>query len=133
MPAAFLSPLIVRALSHDELKASRSSAQLYQLVGDFVFDSEIVGRVTVPDGFVTDFASVPRLSKWFVDDDSPEILFASCVHDYLYSTHDSAPLCTRAQADAVLAEGMAVCGASYLQRKIILLAVRAGGSSHWKK
>jgi hypothetical protein len=132
MPAAFLSPLIIRALSHEELTAARSSAQLYQLVDDFIFDSEIVGRVTVPAGFVTDFASVPTASKWFVDDDSPQILFASVIHDHLYSPHASVD-CTRSQADAVLAEGMALCGASYFQRKVILLAVRTAGGSHWKK
>lgn len=132
MPAAFLSPLVIRALSHEELTALDADRQLYALQSEFVYDSEIVGRVTVPAGFVTDFASVPSASKWFVDDDSPEILFASIIHDYLYSWRASVD-CTRAQADAVLAEGMALCGASYFQRKIILLAVRTAGGSHWKK
>ncbi len=52
----------------------------WQVVSDF----ESYG-VTVPKGFVTDGASVPRIFWWFLDP-ATEAFEAAIVHDYLLQT-----------------------------------------------
>jgi hypothetical protein len=41
--------------------------------------------VTVPDGFVTDLASIPAWARWLFNPYAPETAKAACVHDYLLS------------------------------------------------
>ena len=106
-PAVFAHALILRALSPAELLAFRSSAQLYQLEEDFGFRSSL-GDIVAPAGFLTDFASVPALTKAYLDDDSPAILFGSVIHDWLYTRGGVLEKLTlpRLQADAILREAM---------------------------
>ena len=99
-----------------------------------VFDSAIAGRLIIPAGFVTDFASVPRLPLVFLlaGDTAHE---AAVVHDYLYRR---APLIgtpprpiTRAEADAVFLEAMQATGIPAWRRRLMYAAVRAGGWRPW--
>lgn len=85
-----------------------------------------VRRLTVPTGFITDFASIPRL-LWNLLPPTGRYAKATVIHDYLYRT----PLmATRKQADAVLFEAMKFpCHVSPLVCWIIYLGVRVGG--HW--
>jgi len=53
--------------------------------------------LTVPVGFVTDFASIPPALQSIIRQNGPYLLPA-VVHDYLYWTRS----CTRAQADQIL-------------------------------
>ena len=57
--------------------------------------------VTVPVGFVTDFASIPQALQAIIRANGPYILPA-VVHDYLYWKQS----CTREQADRILLLGM---------------------------
>ncbi len=51
-----------------------------------VYEGRIVGRVEVPEGFETDFASVPRLPlAYLLTGDTAHA--AAVVHDYLVDTH----------------------------------------------
>lgn len=55
----------------------------WRLTQDLVYDSPLLGRqITVPAGFVTDFASVPRVpfAYWIAGDTAHE---AATVHDWL--------------------------------------------------
>jgi len=84
--------------------------------------------VTVPTGFLTDLASIPRLARWFMDGAHPHILRAAILHDYLYQTQARFD---RRQADQILSQAMRCCRATWTERAVVYLAVRAGGWLAW--
>ena len=45
-----------------------------------------LSTVVVPSGFMTDFASIPRLLRWLYSSNSAPWQRAAVLHDYLYST-----------------------------------------------
>jgi hypothetical protein len=116
----FLSPCVLQvADDQDDGK--------WILTADLVYQSDVAKRTfTVPAGFQTDLASVPRLPLVFLlaGDCARE---AAVVHDYLYSTH----LVPRDVADAVLREASEVTGVPAWRRWLMWAGVRVGGSSHW--
>lgn len=122
-----LTPAEVREQSDD-------GSQLYRLREPFVCVSEPFGTVAIPPAFVSNFASIPRSALWYIDDDAPEILFGSIVHDYLYAMQGVTPerQFTRKEADELLRDSMLSCGASRSQAAVVFAAVRAFGGSHWK-
>ncbi len=85
------------------------------------------GLVTVPIGFKTDFASVPRLPLvyWLV---GGRARYASCVHDFLYNKSGV----SRKDADAVFYEAACIGGSKPLSW-LMWLGVRAGGSSRYEE
>lgn len=98
--------------------------------------------ITVPPGFVTDLASIPRWAWTLLPPDGPWVK-AAVIHDFLYRTHGtgvwkghpvsitrSLPY-TRAEADGILREAMADRGVDAFARNIIWAAVRVGGSAGW--
>lgn len=82
-------------------------------------------RITVPQGFRTDFASIPRV-LWNLLPPTGSYGLAAVVHDYLYRTYG---LCTRKQADDVLWEAMTFLKVGWATKAIIYTGVRVGG--HW--
>lgn len=128
----FITPLVIRAYQPAELEDGEK--EMWLLVEDLVVDGTFLGTVVIPKGFATDFASVPGLAKWFVDDDAKEILYPSVLHDWLYSRMGTLPdgrTYTREQADTALRDAMASCGASWFKRATVFRAVRIGGALHW--
>ncbi len=77
-------------------------------------------RVCVPEGFVTDYASVPRL-LWSIFPPAGEYKRAAVVHDYLCTTKT----CSRFMADAVFREAMRELGVPRWRRIAMYYAVRA--------
>ncbi|WP_283149033.1 DUF1353 domain-containing protein [Silvimonas soli] len=97
------------------------------LIAPLVYQSDVAGQTfTVPAGFHTDLASVPRLPVVFLltGDTSRE---AAALHDYLYTEH---PV-PRAIADAVLREASAVTGVPAWRRWLMWAGVRLWGAPHW--
>jgi hypothetical protein len=98
--------------------------------------------ISVPPGFITDLASIPRWAWIILPPDGPWVK-AAIIHDYLYETSGSGiwnsrlssitPVraFTRAEADAVLREAMQNRGVGPIRRTIIYLAVRVGGWAGW--
>lgn len=135
MKSRFLSVLVLIHVS-DSLK---------RLAYPLEFESESLGRViTVPAGFETDLASVPRLPLAY-------LLFggvgdaAAVLHDYAYSGKE--PI-TREQADALFREALgaldhastegkskivkAVAGSWFTVRRAAMwLGVRIAGTGHY--
>lgn len=128
----FIGSLKFRALSLDELRAHKSADQLWELMEPFAFETPSLS-VTVPAGFVSDFASVPRLVRWYVDDDDPAILPGSIVHDYVYGRRGmlEGRKISRAEADALLRDAMLTAGAGKTLAAVVHAAVRLGGGAHW--
>lgn len=106
---------------------------LWELLAPLVFTSGLLGRdITVPTGFVTDFASVPRLPVIYLAEGGKGNK-AAVVHDWLYTLGSTCPgTYTRAQADAVLREALMASGYSSATAALFYAAVRLGGASHWK-
>jgi len=83
--------------------------------------------VTVPAGFITDGASVPRPLWWFIPSWG-SYSRAAVVHDYLClqlaqgTPHASAP--TRKAADAIFYDAMVDCGVNTTVRFLMWAAVR---------
>lgn len=107
-------------------------AGLWTLLADFSYRSDTLEKiVTVPEGFVTDFASVPRIpfAYWFAGGKGDK---AAVIHDYLYSIGAAHPgSIDRTTADAVLREAMLASGYNSALAWGFYQAVRAGGASHW--
>ena len=120
--SAFLSELQVEnATGEDDGK--------WRLTAPLIYQSDVAGRVfTVPTGFVSDYASVPRapLVYWLCGDTST---LASVVHDAIYTYH----WVPRDMADKVLREASAVTGVAAWRRALMYWGVRVGGASHWDK
>lgn len=96
-----------------------------------IYQSDILGIITVPVGFETDFASVPRVPfifELFGDRAHREAV----IHDYLYRK-DSNPLATFSQANNVFFEAMRVRGKSWLVCHGMYWGVVIGGYFSYHK
>ena len=92
-----------------------------------IYESDTAKQtITVPAGFQTDLASVPRLPLvYLLTGDTARS--AAVVHDWLYSSS----LVSRKVADAVLREASEVSGVPAWRRWLMWAGVRLGGSSHY--
>ena len=127
--SAFMTSLSMTALTHPKTGLpllTRQGRQLYRINQDLVYVSDIAGTITVPAGFVSDLASIPRLPLIYLllngIADEPGV-----VHDYLYST-GKVP---RAMADQVLREACLLTGVPAWKADLIYVGVRVGGASHY--
>jgi hypothetical protein len=82
--------------------------------------------ITVPAGFVTDFASIPR-ALWTELSPVGEHERAAIVHDYLYWFQP----CEREETDNLLMIAMREGGVSDLQRGAVYAGVRVGSADAW--
>jgi len=82
--------------------------------------------VTVPAGFVTDLASIPRPARALVSPNGTSRR-AAVLHDWLYCLRAGA----RAEADALFLEALEADGVGWFTRRVMWLAVRAGGWVYW--
>jgi hypothetical protein len=93
--------------------------------------------ITVPAGFVTDLASIPRPVWALLPPDGPWAK-AAVVHDFLYRTGGTGRLWgevgvsrhtpySRAEADNILRGAMASLQVPWIKRQIIWIGVRIGG------
>lgn len=89
-----------------------------------------VDRTTyvVPEGFKTDFASIPRIF-WILLPPWGEYSKAAVVHDYFYATH----IVSRKEADDLFLELMKYYKVSFIKRQAIYIAVRTFGWIAWDK
>lgn len=93
--------------------------------------------ITVPSGFCTDFASVPR-GLWNVFPPAGRYAPAAVLHDFLYQhgqvlTADLAVEISRAYADSVLRRASGDLGVSWIVRAWMWAGVRTAGWLIWKK
>lgn len=83
-------------------------------------------RITVPQGFVTDFASTPRWI-WSMLPPFGTYQKASVVHDYLYWMQD----CSKEQADKLLYIAMTEGNVDPVKRWLIYQGVKDFGDGAW--
>lgn len=112
------------------LAGIRRGSRTFMLTAPFRYDSRI-GWLTVPAGFLTDGASVPRIF-WNIFSPTGSYFEAALTHDYLYSNVSKWHI-DRAMADKIFLDAMGEIGVGWLTRKTIYRAVRLGGWKGYKK
>lgn len=100
----------------------------HELLQPLVFESKLIDEIIVPAGFITDFASTPRLPivYWLTGNTSHR---SAVIHDYLYHTGTV----SRKTADKVFLEAMESRGVPKWRRLSMYRAVRLFGHNHYKK
>jgi len=85
-------------------------------------------KIRVHEGFITDFASVPRFLWWLI---SPWGKYgkATIIHDCIYQHHH---IYDRKQADDIFLEAMTVLKVKNWKKYIMYLAVRLFGLPAWR-
>lgn len=117
------------AVFQSTLKVEQIDARNWKLLETFIYDSDVVAqRIIIPAGFVTDFASVPRVPIAY-------LLFggransAATVHDWLYTTG----MFPKRQCDAVFYEAMRASGVRLDIAWWMWLGVAWGGGRAWRE
>ena len=114
-----------------ECQDTSVGVRVWRIVAPFSFHSAERQRViNVPEGFLTDFASVPRL-LWSIAPPSGEYDPAACVHDF--AVRNRKPLsislyaCHRIFREALLTCGTAKWKAEAMYRAVLLFNWLAPG------
>jgi hypothetical protein len=113
----FLSTLDIRYVG-------KNDEEKWELLQPFVYQSDVAGiTITVPAGYITDLASVPRfpLAYWLT---GGKAKLASVPHDFLCETK----LVSREMADKVFLEAAELAGVPGWRRSVMWTAVRAYGA-----
>jgi len=109
MKPMFLDPLVVEVVPEG-----------YRLTQPFRY-AHGLEVLEVPAGFVTNFASIPRIARVLITGHGKD-RYAATLHDYLYSIKYD-----RREADAIFLEAMEVCKVGFFTRHAMHKAVRAAG------
>ncbi len=122
----FLNTVKVELIPNSDPPRWRLTEDLKYVTSHF-WEGRLIGLIEVPDGFETDFASVPRLPVvWLLAGDTAHQ--PAVVHDWLYVNRKF----SRSTADAIFAEAMATIGVPLWRRAAMWLAVRIFGYGAWK-
>lgn len=128
MTSRFRTPLIAEELDTGEAR----------LVEPLVYEGND-DTFTVPVGFVTDFASVPRL-LWLLFPPRGKHTKAAVLHDYLYRCKPgsmenvfSGPTISRLDADGLFYRAMREDGTKLIRAWIMYTAVRWFGWIPWRQ
>lgn len=127
---------LVRAIDRYEAEERGLSGDRtwWLYMADFEFVSSKWGSIVVPEGMITDFASVPKIVQSVYPNDDPILLYPSAAHDLLFQPRpdgsrgwlaDGRQLSLE-EANEVLIEGMFFCGASVVDRVNVKIAVEIG-------
>jgi len=90
----------------------------YTRDGDIIF--------TIPEGFITDFASIPKIFRNIIGKMERHMPCA-ILHDYLYATG----CVSKKEADMYFLESMKEEKVRWLKRKAMYYAVKFGGLMAW--
>ena len=101
----------------------------FELVGDYVYQIEEYS-IRVPKGFVTDYASIPRIFRAIILPYGKHS-GASVVHDYLYSKDCDLDI-ERKKADKIFLEILKEEGVNPILARLMYIAVRVFGKIRYK-
>ena len=112
-----------------KLQVEELDDERWKVLAPFLYESKLLDlTVVVAEGFITDFASVPRVP--FIFDVLGDIAHGpAVVHDWLYMKGTY----SRFMADRVLLEAMKSEGLVLWKRYQIYLGVRIGGWKAWNE
>lgn len=100
----------------------------YILVSPFKYQTKAGKVITVPKGFKTDFASIPRIFRTLIHGHD-RTRKPAVIHDYLYDR----AIGTRKEADKIFLEALEESGVSSVKRRAMYWAVRIGGRGSWSR
>jgi len=112
---------------HDPLIVEMMSGRKWKVVKEFTFHAANDDIISVPAGFITDLASIPRV-LWNILPPNGKYGKASVVHDYLYVE----AIGNKKYADNIFLEAMELLGVGYFKRYSMYWAVRAFGKGSYK-
>lgn len=113
----FITPLLTQKISDDD----------FELISDFVYRVSDTHFITVPKGFRTDGASIPRAFWSTVGHPFEEYFESAVIHDYLYRKG----IGTKKNADKIFLQAMTDQGVNPIKRKIMYYAVKMFGRGAW--
>ena len=118
----FLNDLMVKSLNDER----------WELTEPLRYETREGEIIVVPKGFITDFASVPRIPiAFFLAGNTAHK--PAVVHDWLYSKEiASKGYFTRRESDRILREAMEDEGIWWWRRWLMWLGVRIGGGVCYK-
>ena len=111
---------------------NRQNRRVAALAATFGFVAHLSKRrkiaVAAPQGYVTDFASIPGFAQWMI---SPfgKHSEAAVVHDWLYTLGTKGDKKGRKLADVTFRRALKLVGVGFFRRNIMYWAVRVGGGS----
>ncbi|EMA4827255.1 DUF1353 domain-containing protein [Salmonella enterica] len=116
----FTTPAILEMLGHYNWRVHEPF--------EFYLSDDNSDIISVPAGFITDLATVPRIF-WILLPPDGKYAKAAIIHDYLY---DNA-LRTKYEADRIFLDGMTVLGVPKWKKTIMYWAVRWFGRGMYEK
>lgn len=126
---AFLTKLVLTPLPN---------GRDWELDEDFKYVTDIGSggdTLTVPAGFITDLASIPRVF-WNIYPPFGQYTEAAVIHDYGYRTAGKYVDCdktfTKAQVDGFFRDAMKLCGVGLFSRTLLWQAVVRFGHGSFK-
>ena len=111
---------------------NRQNRRVAVLAATFGFVAHLSRRrkiaVAAPQGYVTDFASIPTFAQWMI---SPfgKHSEAAVVHDWLYTLGTKGDGKSRKLADVTFRRALRIVGVGFFRRNLMYWAVRVGGAS----
>lgn len=121
-------------MKETQLNLTPDGFKTWRLTNDFTQEIKVRFRngycnfpITVPKGFRTDLASIPRIF-WMILPPFGRYSQAAVIHDYLYSIKYPRDL-----ADKIFYESMLRYGTYKWKAKIMYYAVRIFGKTAWKR
>jgi hypothetical protein len=140
-PSPFSGELHLVLLQDKAHASTRAGRSLWAVEKPLSYRTHAGDTITLPPGMVTDLASIPAPVSALLPPDGPWAQIA-VFHDLLYVTRGTgvwhghrslsrdAPY-TRAEADALLRDGMGDLGISGWRQVSIYAGVRLGGAAGW--
>jgi hypothetical protein len=124
--AQFLTQLETKCIS----STAAGGRGYWEVTHPLVYQSDVLGKtITVEPGFITDYASVPRLPIIYalLGDIAHE---SAVVHDWLFHHHE---VCDKDTANLVLREAAQVEGIAHWKKMAIYLGVKIGSGKPWEE
>ncbi|WP_277962055.1 DUF1353 domain-containing protein [Pseudomonas sp. RIT-To-2] len=113
------------------LKTEQLGKWQHRLLADLILDDDLVGLITVPRGFLTDFATLDPLHNPILFPGFALVSgygnYAATVHDWLYSTGQF----SRKVSDGVFYRALRAEGVAQWRAGLFWAGVRAGGAAHY--
>lgn len=106
--------------------------ELWIVEHEIQYMSEIGGLITIPEGYITDLASVPK-PLWPILPPFGRHSGPAIVHDWIYGLRGqfTYPAKTRKECDQIFREAMLVKRVHAWKRNAMYWGVRAFGWSRW--
>ena len=118
------SPFLSRFV-YEDLSAQYGKFTI-RLTEDLIYKDVNLGLITVPNGFVSDLASIPQCVQSIVSKVGPYD-GAAAIHDWLYSIQTT----SKSEADHIFLRVMKASSVKFLLRQTIFWAVRLFAKKAW--